>query len=658
MAFHADRSRIERAALDRALQVWLAAVLIAGAGWLAAVLAVAPDDRALVAAGGGALALALCVAVAAAAHFAGLARRLDGHLAVAEGEDERLERRLRELVDGPLPLLIAGVRDGVAPESVLADLPETPDPVLARLLRVVVEGVAEARADADRARAETAALEADAAWLTGTVLPELRARMPERVDFVHEILAELDRPATGAFARLAHEVGLAIAHQRRWQWGVTANCALTAARLQAAVRRVLKQLYEMEFRYDETDVFWEIMDLDHQVSQMGRLADSIATMCDGRSGRRWHKPIPMERIVRAAMGRCDDFRRVRYITDHDRAVHGPHAEGVIQALAELIDNALMFSLDDTPVHVYVEKEITGVVITVEDAGMGMRHRELAHAEYLVARPDDRTAWTGEAVGLAVVGMLAKKHNLKVSFRPSSRGGVAAVLLVPAEIVTRPVERWPWSDEGAPGTEDEVPSDRRTAGLAGMPPIPDGRTVLAREREKEHAREREKQHAREREKQHAREREKRQAREREKAQVRECELARERELARGGAVATAPAPAPAPAPVPAEPSAQASAEPSAGGSEAHADEAHADEAHEVVVWGGTELPKRRRGATITPEEWALMGLRAPEPEKEDEGEAFAAFMGPSGGGTPLHDGGPDDGAAARSEMSDEPDGGER
>ncbi|QFG24180.1 ATP-binding protein [Actinomadura sp. WMMB 499] len=589
MTFDADRSRIERAALERALRFWLVAVIVGGAAWLAAVLAAAPADRALVAAGGGGLILALCVAAALAVYFAALARRLDAHLAVAEEEDERLARRLRELVDGPLPLLVGGLRDCAAPESVLADLPETPDPVLARLLRVVVEGVAAVRADADRAREETAALRADAAWLTGTVLPELRTRMPERIDFVHEILDDLDRPATETFRRLAHETGLAIAHQRRWQWGVTANCALTAARMQAAVRRVLRRLYEMEFRYDETDVFWEIMDLDHQVSQLGRLADSVATMCDGRSGRRWQKPIPMERIVRSAMGRCDDFRRVRYITDHDRAVCGPHAEGVIQALAELIDNALMFSLDDTPVHVYVEKEISGVVITVEDAGMGMRHTELAHAEYLVARPDDRTAWTGEAVGLAVVGMLAAKHGLKVSFRPSSRGGVAAVLFVPAAIVTRPVERWPWSDDGAPGTEDEeVPSDRRTAGLAGMPPIPDGRTVLAREREKERARERER------------------------------ERARERVRVRSGGAAAVPAPAPRePFGGPSCPTENEPGEPA--------------EPEEVVVWEGMELPKRRRGATIGPAEWALMGMRPPEPEKEDEGEAFAAFMGPPGGG---------------------------
>ncbi|MBE1531231.1 sensor histidine kinase [Actinomadura algeriensis] len=580
MAIHADRSRIERDALERALRFWLVAVLVGGGGWLATVLATRPDDRAPVAAGGGGLILALCAAAAAAVYFAGLARSLDAHLAVAE-DDDGLERRLRDLVDGPLPLLVAGLREGTAPESVLTDLPETSDPVVARLLRIVVEGVAAARADADRARAETAALEADARWLTGTVLPEFRARMPERVDFVHEIIDSLDRPATGTFQRLAHEVGGAVAHQRRWQWGVTANCALTAARMQAAVRRVLRRLYEMEFRYDETDVFWEIMDLDHQVSQIGRLADSVATMCDGRSGRRWHKPIPMERIVRSAMGRCDDFRRVRYITDHDRAVRGPHAEGVIQALAELIDNALMYSLHDSPVTVYVEKEIGGVVITVEDAGMGMRHAELAHAEYLVGRPDDRTAWTGEGVGLAVVGMLAAKHGLKVGFRPSSRGGTAAVLFVPAEIVTRPVERWPWSDEGAPG-DDEVPSDRRTAELAGMPPIPDGRTVLARERE--------------------------------------------RERARNGGVTTVPAPAPAPA-EPAEP--------------------EADEPREVVVWGDMELPKRRRGATISPQEWALMGVRPPQLEKEDEGEAFAAFMGPPGGAADddekpeMPDGGTDD-----------------
>ncbi|GAA4295608.1 hypothetical protein GCM10023178_67950 [Actinomadura luteofluorescens] len=206
-----------------------------------------------------------------------------------------------------------------------------------------------------------------------------------------------------------------------------AASAGAAARIQAQTTRMLAQLRDLEDRYSEDEVFGDLLDLDHHVSQMGRLADSIALLSGGRSGRRWTKPIVLESVIRGAMGRIASYQRVQYHSTSTAAIAGFAAEGVMHALAELMDNAANFSPHGSAVHVYAEEEDAGIVVTVEDSGLGMRQRERERAERLVSEAADLTSLPGTRLGLAVVGRLAGKHGLRVSFRPSSRGGVGVVL---------------------------------------------------------------------------------------------------------------------------------------------------------------------------------------------------------------------------------------
>src|ERR1700742_2701649 len=179
------------------------------------------------------------------------------------------------------------------------------------------------------------------------------------------------------------------------------------------------------------------MKLDHSTAQTGRLADSVAVLTGARSGRRWAKPIVMESILRGAMGRISGYQRVRLHTTCDLAVAGHAAEGVMHALAELLDNAANFSPPTAEVHVYVEEVPAGVVITVEDSGLVMNDVQLRRAEQAVAAQDsDLTSISGTRLGLAVVGRLARKHGLTVAFRPSARGGTGALLRLPGELIVR------------------------------------------------------------------------------------------------------------------------------------------------------------------------------------------------------------------------------
>jgi signal transduction histidine kinase len=372
---------------------------IGGAG-LAYALAVAPHVAFdLVAAGGGTGLAVTVAAVVTAALQVRSARRYKAIAAAGQAQARRLDRNFAEM--------------GRARRD-------------AKL----------ARREADEAAAGRVSLETEAARLSSHTLPAAFTRVRSG-DLVDQVLAEATRPATGPLSEVLDlAVGEAAAAERRGATALAA-CASAAARIQAQTTRMLADLREMEQRYGDDKVFADLIELDHRVSQLGRLADSIALLAGGRSGRRWTRPIPMESLLRGAMGRIDAYQRVRIHSTSTASVAGYAAEGVMHALAELMDNATAFSTHGSEVHVYVEEEDVGLVITIEDSGLGMRRRERARAEVLIAQSLDLTTLPGTRLGLAVVGKVASRYGLTVNFRPSSRGGTGVVVMVPRALIAQP-----------------------------------------------------------------------------------------------------------------------------------------------------------------------------------------------------------------------------
>ncbi|MGW4563118.1 ATP-binding protein [Streptomyces sp. NPDC004561] len=234
-------------------------------------------------------------------------------------------------------------------------------------------------------------------------------------------------------SRLTDELGRA----RREGASAVAATSNAAARLQALATATLADLRAMEDRHGDEDVLADLLHLDHRTAQAGRLADSVAVLTGARSGRRWARPIGMESVLRGAMGRIAAYRRVRVHSVSETAVAGHAAEGVMHALAELLDNAANFSPPNAEVHVYVEEVPAGVMVSVEDSGLVMGDVQLRRAERAVSGDvSELGGLTGTRLGLAVVGRLARKHGLKVSFRPSARGGTGVLMLIPQEVLTR------------------------------------------------------------------------------------------------------------------------------------------------------------------------------------------------------------------------------
>jgi signal transduction histidine kinase len=251
----------------------------------------------------------------------------------------------------------------------------------------------------------------------------------------------------------------------------TANAA---GRMQALSTGMLADLRAMEEKHHDEEVLADLLHLDHRTAQAGRLADSVAVLTGARSGRRWARPIAMESILRGAMGRISGYQRIRVHSASDTAVAGHAAEGVMHALAELLDNAANFSPPTAEVHVYVEEVPAGVIVSVEDSGLVMGEAQLRRAERAVSGESaELGGLTGTRLGLAVVGRLSRRYGLRVSYRPSARGGTGVLMLVPQDILVPP--------DAAPATPATTPRTTatpapRTTATTGSTATPAPRTT--------------------------------------------------------------------------------------------------------------------------------------------------------------------------------------
>lgn len=421
------------------------------------------------------------------------------------------------LVNVTLPTVVKRLREGAGTEETLAGVPTPTDPQLRRFLRAFADEVAlgEHRAAAATADHETAVarlgrIADDLDVLSAVTLPTALGGLREGRS-ADTVLADLKRPSDPRLRVLTEAVVRDFAVSERRGSAAQAASAKALSRVQAKAVSMLADLREMQERHGE-EVFGDLLKLDHNTSQLGLMTDRLALLMGGRAGRAWNKPIPMESVLRGAVGRIAAYRRVRLHCSSTAAVAGFAAEGVMHLLAELMDNAANFSPPIDEVHVYVEERSAGIVVTIEDSGLKMADAAIRRAEESVSgRANDLASLQGTRLGLAVVGRLAAKYHLSVNFRPSSRGGTGVVVLFPPQLlaqqrsaasdprgrhaapvpavrvtepaVTPPSVPLPMPLPAGPPSPARPGNGPRVATSGGLPVRPPGRTMAAADRDR-------------------------------------------------------------------------------------------------------------------------------------------------------------------------------
>ncbi|MFK0172069.1 ATP-binding protein [Streptomyces sp. NPDC090306] len=433
----AARSRPSPAGL-----VWPAVgvALIAGAG-AALVLAAPRQGRLLLA--GVAVVAGVCVLLLGAS-LSRARRLLRDRSEARAAELAQARAEMSYLVNAVLPRLASGEDDGATGGDPAGHPWQPSDPGLSTVvnalsgtLHAARRRTAAAEAERDAAVAELNGVTDDLRLLVARTVPGSVRRLREGAS-LDTLRKEQDRevPFGESVRPVADVVVRELAISERRFAAAQAASVKALGRVQAKAVSMLADLREMQDRHDES-VLGDLLRLDHNTSQLGLLTDRLALLLGGRTSRSWNKPIPMESILRGAVGRIAAYRRVTLNCASDATIAGYAAEGVMHLLAEVMDNAANFSAPIDQVHVYVEERAAGIVVTVEDGGLKMADAAMRRAEEAVSgSASDLATLQGTRLGLAVVGRLALKYGIAVSFRPSSRGGTGVVVLVPTQLLSQ------------------------------------------------------------------------------------------------------------------------------------------------------------------------------------------------------------------------------
>ncbi|MET7687359.1 nitrate- and nitrite sensing domain-containing protein [Streptomyces sp. NPDC005483] len=277
-------------------------------------------------------------------------------------------------------------------------------------------------------------------------LPDVVARLErgEKVD-IDRAAPELDygsdelgqvAKAFNAAQRTAVVTAVELADTRRGFQKVILGIARQSQNL---VNLQLSRLDTLEREHQDPDVLSGLYELDSTASQLRRYEENLVIISGGRPRRSWTEPVALIDILRSAVGEVAEYQRVEVHTEEEVCLAPPAVADVIHLLAELIENATLYSPAPSPVSVRAGLVAKGLAVEVEDRGLGMSEDEYAafNSHLSEAPKFDVVALADDLrLGMFVIARLADRHGIQVTLRSSPYGGTTAIVLIPHEIVVR------------------------------------------------------------------------------------------------------------------------------------------------------------------------------------------------------------------------------
>ncbi|GAA1007791.1 sensor histidine kinase [Streptomyces thermogriseus] len=291
-------------------------------------------------------------------------------------------------------------------------------------------------------------------------LPDVVARLErgEKVDvdraapslnYGHDELGQVAR-AFNTAQRTAVNTAVELADARRGFQKVILGIARQSQNL---VNLQLSKLDALEREHTNPAVLQGLYELDSIASQLRRYEENLVIISGEQPRRSWAEPVALIDILRSAIGEVAQYQRVEVHADEEVSIAPPAVADVIHLLAELIDNATVYSPAPAPVVVRTALVAKGLAIEIEDRGLGMSEEEYATLnEHLAVPPKfDVVALADDLrLGMFVIARLANRHGITVTLRSSPYGGTTAIVLLPHDIV---VQETPGSAAPGAGTDD-------------------------------------------------------------------------------------------------------------------------------------------------------------------------------------------------------------
>ncbi|GAA2291728.1 hypothetical protein GCM10010149_43940 [Nonomuraea roseoviolacea subsp. roseoviolacea] len=243
------------------------------------------------------------------------------------------------------------------------------------------------------------------------------------------------RDIVTAFNSVQRTAVEAAVDQARLRHGVSQVFVNLARRNQTLLHRQLMQLDSMERHTEQPEMLADLFKLDHLTTRMRRHAESLIILSDQAPGRGWRNPVPLVDVLRAAVAEVEEYPRVEVLQPPQVAVLGGAVTDVAHLVAELVENATLFSPPQTRVDVRSALTPHGVTVEIEDRGLGLVRAELEELNARLEEVPEFDLAQSDRLGLFVVSRLAARHGIRVRLGPSPYGGLTAMVALPASLLS-------------------------------------------------------------------------------------------------------------------------------------------------------------------------------------------------------------------------------
>jgi signal transduction histidine kinase len=203
------------------------------------------------------------------------------------------------------------------------------------------------------------------------------------------------------------------------------------------IDRLARMIDSLEQNEDDPDQLSNLFSMDHLVTRMRRNSENLLVLAGEEPVRKWSEPVPLADVARAATSEIEQYSRVVLNVQSGIAVSGQAVADIVHLLAEIVENATMFSPRDTPVQVSGQ-ELTsgGALIEVRDSGVGVSEARLAEMNWRLDNPPLIDVTVSRHMGLFAVSRLAARHGVRVRLRPASPQGLSALIWLPGNLTGR------------------------------------------------------------------------------------------------------------------------------------------------------------------------------------------------------------------------------
>ena len=207
-----------------------------------------------------------------------------------------------------------------------------------------------------------------------------------------------------------------------------------ARRDQVLLNRQLSFIDSLERAEEDPSTLANLFRLDHLATRMRRNAESLLVLAGIDSGRRLRDAMPLSDVIRTASSEIEQYDRVELDLQVDPHMHGFNALGAAHMLAELLENATIFSEPETPVTVTTGVSGQFVIVRILDQGLGMSDAELEAANAKIISTSASDSLGNQRLGLFVVGRIAQRLGAEVRLLKSAHGtGTETIVRFPATL---------------------------------------------------------------------------------------------------------------------------------------------------------------------------------------------------------------------------------